>query len=264
MAVHCQQQNGAQSVTMSVLFTCRYSIHRFSHGVSCQLLLQINCQEWRQTGPPRRAGNHGLPHISLKIKLQCGVLGESLGRTKRKVPDWNQKASHRRTQPPRGPASQCERWHHRTPPCDFQAKYYSTNILKALSMFRKYSTSSSFFVLFFFSFSNRLNPLSTEFILSVLWFLINTFKNHVQNSYGAACRGCTSWPGLFRLLKTHENTVVINTYNLNTDLCQYRCTVNKQSHFAFRQCFCILYKCYLWYLLYNLQCLHVKNKTHRP
>lgn len=34
-----------------------------------------------------------------------------------------------------------------------------------------------------------------------------------------------SWPRVFRLLKTNDNTMLINMYNLNMNLYHNRCTV---------------------------------------
>lgn len=92
-------------------------------------------------------------------------------------------------------------------------------------MLRRYSTTSFCCCCsFFFFFSNRLNPLSTEFILRVLCLLINAFKNHVQIVMMPAM-DVVSWPRVFRLLKTNDNTMLINMYNLNMNLYHNRCTV---------------------------------------
>lgn len=99
-------------------------------------------------------------------------LGKIIGTRKQKVTVWDKKAPSQR------PGSRRAGDGEVSPRSRGSAKCYSANTLKAYQRL-----GNTVQVLSFSSFSDRLNPLSTELILRVLWFLINTFKNNVQSSY---------------------------------------------------------------------------------
>lgn len=76
MVCHRQQQNRARSVSRCLWCLHANILYIGSHMVSA---VSYFCKLTARNGETRmawRAGNHGLPFISLKIKLQCGILGE--------------------------------------------------------------------------------------------------------------------------------------------------------------------------------------------
>lgn len=75
MVVHCQQRNGHTVWEVAVLRTCRGFIHGFSRVSAVSYCCKLTAQTGGE-GDHWESGNHGLPFMSLKIKLQCGIWGE--------------------------------------------------------------------------------------------------------------------------------------------------------------------------------------------